>query len=77
MTAHDKIKVILTAGGYPHPSATHQWRDTPPTGTGTFWWRWKAQWEPIQRTIDYDRKIFSHRAQQAVDIERLGGQWFY
>lgn len=54
-----------------------EWRSTPPTTPGTYQWRRSSQWEPITREVDGSGLMFSHRYQNKVPLERLGGEWLY
>lgn len=60
-----------------HPPRGRQWRDEAPRTPGKYRWRLDRKWEDIERTIDSEGKVYSHRFQQPVDAARVGGQWFY
>ena len=51
------------------------WDKTPPARPGRYWWRRTWQWEPIIRAIPASRRVFSHRFEQEVPVEKIGGEW--
>ena len=53
------------------------WQATPPPRVGVYWWRKTHKWEPIERSFESDRMIYSLRFCQRVPIERLRGEWLY
>lgn len=56
---------------------TPQWRPVPPSTPGTYPWRRSWQWEDIEREIALDGTVWSHRYEQRVPADKVGGEWFY
>lgn len=53
------------------------WHETPPKTPGRYRWRLNPTWEEVQRKLDSDGQVYSHRFVQYVDAIRVGGEWFY